>query len=208
MKRRSRQWHFALASVVLLTQLLIPAAVAGASEPAVARLVQKLERSRDPQAAYAALSAEDKADVDEFMAVVTIEEADTSSALAASTGETRSFTALAASSCWTFTKRLDGKNYYGMTMWSYFQRIDWCGNGSTITDVLRRQRWGEVYHAYWSYTHIDSATSGGAGKTWYWAYTQAEFKYCPWNAGCGSYRYPWIDMTVKPNGTLYGSMGG
>lgn len=208
---RSHLWRKLVSMFTSLTLLLALSSVAAAKEPIdAAALADQLNVSKNPAKAYRALTAEEQSAVDNFLAVVSFEEATTSGAVvsASSRPKVDGIVALAATRCWTITKTLNAKNFFGMTMWAYKVRIDWCGDGAKITDVLRKTRWGEVYHAYWSWSHIDLSTSGGAGKTWYSYFTQAEFRYCPVGQGCVNHRYPYIDMTVKPNGVVTGSMGG
>ena len=208
---RSRLWRKLVPIITALTLLLSMATVAAADEPVdAAALAERLNSSKNTAKAWQALSAEEQAAVNDYLAVATFTEEDSGVTPVASRSGAKidGMVMLAATNCWTFTKTLNAKNFFGMTMWAYKLRIDWCGNGSTVTDVLRTQRTGHVYHAYWSWNHIDSATSGGRGKTWYWYFTQAEFRYCPVGQGCINHRYPYVEMTVRPNGTLSGAMGG
>lgn len=208
-----RLWRKLIPVLLAISVLALPLGVAGKNSTApesaypdnIIHLLERLEQSADPEASYFALSSEDREALDAYIAVASVETINGPvRAFEATTTQADTYELAATSSCWTYTVRVNGKNYYGQTMWSYFQKIDWCGNGTTITDILRRQRWGEVYHSYWSWIHIDNATSGGEGKNWYWAFTQAEFKYC-FGGWCQNHRYPKIEMTVKPDGRVYGS---
>lgn len=115
--------------------------------------------------------------------------------------------AAAAVSCkWAQVERY-GKNLLGMKLWSYFQKIDWCYNGSTITSRTRT-RWGETHFPGWSWKgHIGSSTSGGVGSTFYRAWTQGHFCLVEYFS-CVQNAYPWIDMTVRGNGTWSYTAGG
>jgi len=100
-----------------------------------------------------------------------------------------------------------GTNIFGMKLWSYFQKIDWCYNGSTITSKTRT-RWGETHFPGWSWKgHIGNSTSGGVGSTYFRAWTQGHFCLVEYFS-CVQNAYPWIDMTVRGNGTWSWSAGG
>jgi hypothetical protein len=211
---RNRHLHQA-ASVAFSLALLLGAAgtpVGAADAIDAAALAAELQASKNPAKAYRALTPDEQSAVDEYLSVTTIHEETSSTPIASASRGPRvdGVVTLAASTCWSLTKTLTARNFYGQTMWQYHQRVDWCGNGSTITDVLRRSRWATVYHLYWAWNHIENATGGGVGRSYYWAFTQAEFRYCPPTplTGCYNYRYPYIDMTMRPNGVVDGSMGG
>jgi hypothetical protein len=115
--------------------------------------------------------------------------------------------ALLASGCWWAQVWRSGKNLFGSTLWKYFQRIEWCSNGSYITSKTRI-RWGETYFPGWSFKgHIGSTTGGGVGYTYYRARTQGHFCLISYFS-CVQDAYPWIDMTVYRNGTYSWSTGG
>lgn len=196
--------------IALMLVLAVPqaAAAGGGSGPErAARLVAQLEQAADPNAAFAALSPKDQRLVVSYLTVVEVEEASFSDRAQASDAD--GLTAAAASTCYTFTKRFDGKNTFGGVLFSYFLKVNWCGNGSTITSTPSSRRWGQTYYAYWFFNgHIDWSSSGGYGKTFYQAFTQGSFSFCPPILGCVQGRYPYIGMTVYPNGGVSGSMGG
>lgn len=203
-----RRWFLPLLLAMLATSMFAPVGASAARPNDAARLVEQLQASADPEAEFLRLSTKDQHAVVAFLQVTTVEESrEVSRTPVAADGG--GLVALAANACWTITKRNDAKNGFGMIMWSYFQKVNWCGNGSTITSTPARTRWGEVYIVFWGYNgHIDSSTSGGYGSTFYQTFTQGKFSLCPPLLGCTQYRYPWIDMTVRPNGTVTGSMGG
>lgn len=174
----------------------------------MARLVDRLSRSSDPVAAYAVLSAADQAAVRDFLTEVSVSDVSTLSVEPSTGGELIATSTI----CWTWTWRRDGKNALGGTLWSYFQRIDWCGNGSTITSAqhgVQGTRCGEVYYPFWQWKQIGNQTWGGGGQQTYRAWTQAEYKLCliP-DLGCVQYSYPSLDMTDWADGRGIGSVGG
>ena len=99
-------------------------------------------------------------------------------------------------------------NIFHQKLVAYFQKINWCYNGSTVTSHTRI-RWGETYALFWQFKgNIGSRESGGNGHTYYEAWTQGEFALCLPYVGCGQYKYPWIDMTVRGNGSWSYTYGG
>jgi hypothetical protein len=161
------------------------------------------EESR-PESAFRGLTAAQQQAVIDLL---TVTSTDTTASTVEATS-TEGAQAAATTSCWTFTKRYNANNYLGQTMFSYFQRINWCGSGGVISGTPYRTRWAEVYQAYWQFTgHIGNSTGGGNGYTYYSAFTQGSFANCFPGFGCVQWRYPWIDMTVYPNGYVVGSAG-
>lgn len=206
LRRRLRLVPFLIVLAVALTLPQAAAAGGGNGPERAVQLIEQLEQASDPDAAFAALSPKDQRLVVSFLTVMEVDEVAFTDR--AGSSDTDGLAA-AASTCYTFTKRFDGKNTFGGTLFSYFLKINWCGNGSTITSTPTQSRWGTTYYAYWFFNgHIDWSSSGGYGKTYYQAFTQGSFSFCPPILGCVQGRYPWIDMTVYPNGGVSGSMGG
>lgn len=95
----------------------------------------------------------------------------------------------------------------GIKLWGYYQRIDWCFNGTVVTSKTRN-RSVSVFAPFWSFTrHIGNLEQGGVNQSYYRAWTQGEFKFCVSDQGCIQYVYPWIDQTVRGNGTASGNAG-
>ena len=113
----------------------------------------------------------------------------------------------ALAACYWAQVRRWGKNLLGMTLWTYYQRIEWCANASYITSKTRI-RWGEVSMVGWSFKgHTGSTTGGGVGYTYFRARTSGHFCLIQYFS-CVQNAYPWIDMTVRRNGTFTWSTGG
>jgi hypothetical protein len=105
------------------------------------------------------------------------------------------------------TSRL-GYSRAGIRLWGYFQKIDWCWNGTTITSKSPT-KWGEVYTLFWEFKgHKDSSESGGVGSSSYRSWTQGEFALCAPYILCAQYSYPWIEMTVFSGGGSNSRQGG
>jgi hypothetical protein len=98
-----------------------------------------------------------------------------------------------------------GENIFGVKLWSYFQTIDWCYDGSKVTSKTRL-RWGEVHTLGWKYNgHIGNTESGGVDQLTYRAWTQGSFDLClGGDIGCIQSCYPWIDQTVYGTGVYSG----
>jgi hypothetical protein len=192
--------YFALV-LVLGGVLALPSAVA-AGEPSPDRMIRDLAAASDPRAAFESLSPSQQRQVLADLQVAKFVTDQPSPSPVAPSGEGFSVT---ASGCWTVTWGRSAYNIYGVELFSLKQKIDWCGNGSTITSVTRL-RWVEVYVLGWSGTIIQDPTWGGVGQWSFRAYTQADFVLTivsPW-----VHVYPWLDMTVTANGGLTGSGGG
>ncbi|GGO62692.1 hypothetical protein [Nonomuraea cavernae] len=113
-----------------------------------------------------------------------------------------------ASSCWIWTAYRGGKNRVGQWLWKYFQRMDYCRDGSRITSAHWYTRWAEVYMVGWSFKGHESLTSnGGRGSTQWRKRTQGVFCLVPY-VSCIQESHPWVDMTVYGNGGSSFSAGG
>ncbi len=116
--------------------------------------------------------------------------------------------ALAAGGCKSLTNGVNIYNWVGQLVAMYSQKVDWCYNGTTITSVFHTHN-NTVYHVFWRYNGLTSHVhSGGVGQTSYRAYSQASFcEFIPPNGSCIQYLYPWVDQTVRGNGTYSGTAG-
>lgn len=112
-----------------------------------------------------------------------------------------------ASSCWIWTGYRGGKNRVGQWLWKYFQRMDYCRNGSRITSAHFYTRWAEVYMVGWSFKgHESLVSNGGRGSTQWRKRTQGVFCLVPY-LSCIQESHPWVDMTVFGNGARSFSAG-
>lgn len=182
---------FILAAVVAPT--------ASAKQPLGEDLVRRLSRAADPALAFAAFSPVEQQVALHYLVVTRFaDEAPAASPLSRDV-------AVLAGGCWTVTWGRSAYSAVGLELFSVKQRIDWCGNGSTITYKVRL-RWVETYVPCYSGTIIQDPTWGGVGQWSFRAFVQADFAWvCPPIAG---HWYPWLDMTVTAAGGLSGSGGG
>jgi len=188
----------------MLMALGAPASAAPASSSKdgardVATLIQSLsETGKDSGKAWSELTAEEQQNVTEALKAATPGGEVTS-------GIGRSG---ATNACRWVTVSRWYNNALGMRLFTYYERIDWCYNGSTITSVSRT-RWGEVGAPFWEFKgHVGSTTSGGTGQWSYRAWTQGHYALCMPYVLCAQHKYPWIDITVRANGTYSYSTGG
>ncbi len=167
------------------------------SDPvSVKALIEQLSKAGDnTDALYASLPPDAQAAVLEYLKVTQV------TTNVSTTGDDRG--------CKSYQVQVNWKNALGQTLFSYFQKIDWCYDGSIITNNPTRLRWGEVYAPLWSFDgHIGNSESGGINQWSYEAWTQGKFKLClGGDIGCIQYKYPWIDMTVYGDGSYSSSTG-
>ena len=194
-----------LGAISLLVAMVAPVSAASPT-PDAATLMARLTASNDPDAAFLNLSSAEQQAVVAYLTVVTTDSTET----LARVGTATVVAPDAVIECWTITKTNEAKNYYGMTMFKIWSRLDWCANQSThALTSAQKLRGIEVDMAYWQFTgYTDWYSTGGAGYGYYHVYLQGGFANCFPIIGCITYRYPWIDTTANWNGTVSGSMGG
>ncbi|HSO10899.1 MAG TPA: hypothetical protein VLT51_00895 [Anaerolineales bacterium] len=113
--------------------------------------------------------------------------------------------ALAAGGCKSLTNGVNIYNGAGALALRYQQKVDWCYDGTKITSVSHVHT-PTVYIVTYRYIGlIGHLHSGGVGQTSYRAYSQAHF--CMWVGACVWNVYPWVDQTVRGNGTYTGTAG-
>lgn len=196
-----------IAAIMVILAGLLSFSVASAEPGKLEKmdgLFQGLIQSENPEAFFKALSESDRSLVLEALEVVEVREdievvkvdADTPGILLLS--------------CYYGERRRVGENILGYDLWRYFHRVDWCTeNGTTISGGTSWNARGEVNAPFWQYSGvISSTTQGGAGYTFYRAFSQGEFKLCLPDIACAQFQYPWIDITGYPNATYIYSGGG
>ena len=150
----------------------------------VEELIRNLEDSADPYAEYSQLSPEERAAVDRYLKVASIEREDTSPSTLATS---------ASSGCGTNSYSVRGENIWGQTLWKFSTQTQWCWNGTEITNDPHFTTDGDVYAPFWSYegTTYERAT-GGQGDWVHIDSAEGEFKLCfgPWGIGCVQHQYP------------------
>jgi hypothetical protein len=196
-------------ALALALALATPAAAKGPSQGQRAQqLVDQIRTSSDPEAAFLALSQSDQDLV--RVALTPAAETEITSQLArVPASDTNAVTALAASTCWQFTKTFIKKSIIGVHLFGYAMTTNWCASGGKITSKQTPTRRVYVYAAFWAFVqHLELTQQGGVGSTYWRAYTQGYFRLCfPFEA-CVQHAYPWINLTMYPDGGVFGTMGG
>ena len=99
-------------------------------------------------------------------------------------------------------------NIIHIKLFTYYQKIEWCYNGSVVLSHSRYV-WGTVSYPWWEYKGtILSEQHGGNYYSYYSSYVKGHFVYCPIKLSCIQNKYPWISMTVRGNGSWSYSWGG
>ena len=134
-------------SFLTLAALVVFAGGAYAAEPdfedpaAVEMFIREMEASGDPYAAYAELSSEGKAAVNEYLSVATTETTGTFEPHSSDT-----YADSASSGCGTDSYSVRGKNLVEYTLWKFTTRTEWCWDGSVITSDPFFTTDGDVYY--------------------------------------------------------------
>lgn len=102
---------------------------------------------------------------------------------------------------WTETSRL-----LGTPLWTYYRKIDWCYDNLRIVEYARANPYPEIYAALWFFRgHVRDNSSGGVGYNFFQNFSQGSFELCIIEAllGCKQNVLPWLDNTVRRNGSSY-----
>jgi hypothetical protein len=210
----SRPTKTALLLLLVATTVLAfasPAAARGARDQERAiKLLAQLEMSSNPEAAYLALGPSDRELVRWALTpaggvTMTTVTRVPSSAVADGSRTPSAFVA----ACWQFQRQFIKKSTIGVHLFGYEMITNWCGNGATITSKQTPVRKVYVYQLFWEFDRHEMLTqTGGVGSTFWRAYAQGHFKFCPPLLGCSSHAYPWLNFTHYPDGGVFGTMGG
>jgi hypothetical protein len=182
------------------------AATMTTSVTVAAQLVAQLAAGPDAMARFRSLSPADRQAVVLYLSVASVT---TTPLVSQSTHPAIAFPATApGAGCWVWKWERDAYNVFGLKLWAYFQEVDWCDDGRTITGSPQVLNYGSTYFPFWTWIHAGDHVWGGAGQSTFRSWTQADFSLCltP-NIGCIQHTYPWLDMTAHANGTASGSVG-
>ncbi|NOK61455.1 MAG: hypothetical protein GFH27_549311n138 [Chloroflexi bacterium AL-W] len=201
---KNRRWrivYMAISFVWILMMFGATPASASSTAPDRDKLVDRILNA-GPNAAteYAEMTPEEQAVVNEAFKTtreeVSIEITPATHSLAES---------VIGSSCKDATATVEGRSLVART-YLYRLEIEWCYNGSIVTEIKRDQIIAEVGPTpFWFYDgEVNSQTSGGVNDSQYFHYTQGKFSYCPIPAqiGCLQSVQPWVELTVKGDGTV------
>ena len=208
-KNKGMQLGAMLMALLIVGGMFVPSAIAKTdkgnpdlSDPTVVKaLVEKLNKAGDKDKAnelFAKLSPEEKEAVIEFLKVTQI---------TVNTSMDQGDVSI-SSTCNSPRVVVSGLNIFGSKLWDYFQQIDRCYDGSSLTEVTRTKG-GLVYGLFWQYEgHTGDTQSGGVGQSSYRAWTQGQFRLCVTELGCIEEDNPFIDMIVYGNGNSWYNYGG
>jgi len=116
---------------------------------------------------------------------------------------------ITASGCDVRGKKEKGYNVFGAVLWEYYSRVEWCYNGSTVTSKFAT-RTGKPgpFPSLWEYKGdaVPPIEGGGVGQSYYriWCNGYFRFAIAGWPIQTA---YPWIDITVRGNGTFSATSG-
>ena len=184
---------FALIAALIAVMAVSTTALAaqpGDDPAAVQAMVQTIRDAADPDAAFLALTDEQRAAVREAVSVQSVEVV---------TEVSSTDDLLMANGCATHIKSALGKGSWGELLWKFTSSTWWCWDGTYITVVPHFTVSGYVYYPHWTYhgTHYKT-TTGGLGWKYHRDSTQGEFRYCeppdpldePQIWVCTDYQYP------------------
>ena len=118
-----------------------------------------------------------------------------------SSGGVTGLAGTARTRCW-YKEQEEVGYFWPFKLWSYHQRVEWCGNGTELTTTPHRSRWGNAHALFWNFRgHIDGSTSGGKGDWSFAASTQGRFEACIPRFVCTTTETPRIRITAYANGT-------
>lgn len=173
------------------------------------RLTEKLAQADDAERdrIWGELSKKDKDAVVEYNTVVKIIAEEL---IEPSMSEGAITTAnLATSGCDVRGRKEKGINIFGAVLWEYYSRVEWCFNGTNVTSKFAT-RTGKAgpFPSLWEYKGdaVPPVESGGVGKTSYRIWVNGYFKFAVAGYPIQT-AYPWIDITVRGNGTSTASSG-
>ncbi|WP_276298948.1 hypothetical protein [Halorussus lipolyticus] len=162
-------------------------------------LAREVENADNPEEAFRRLSKGDQKKVVRYLTVTDhrVEVTDGNG-----NGLTTEDVSAMASGCKSVTANWIGVNGSGEELYRYNQLVDWCYDGSTVSNTYRR-RWGDTDSAFWQFVgHKDNTERGGDGNSFYESWTQGHFRLCAGgNIGCVQNTYPWIETLVRSDGS-------
>ncbi len=170
----------------------------------VLALIQTIEDAEDPDAAYWALTPEQRAAIRKALSVQSVE------IVTEVTSPDGWAFGMSNGGCSIHYKHAIGKGFWGTTLWKFTSRTYWCYDGTFITNVPHFTASGHVYGDHWTYHGtLFKTTTGGQNWSYHHDSTQGEFRYCeppnPLDAipmeNCTDYQYPELHKIQYGDGT-------
>jgi len=157
-------------------------------------LVEDLEESENPEKEFQKLSGKEQKKVLQYLSpektTVEINKPDQEPSISATSG------------CKEVTAEFVGTNGGGDELYTYNMEVNWCYDGSTVSDTDRR-RWGNTSALFWEFVgHQDSNERGGDGDVFYESTSTGHFRLCAGgNIGCAQHTYPTVEVLVRSDGS-------
>ena len=124
-------------------------------------------------------------------------------------GDRNTTSNILASGCDVRGKKEKGYNVFGQVVWEYYSRVEWCYNGTNVTSKFAtRSGKPGPFPSLWEYLGdaVPPVQGGGVSQTYYRIWVNGYFKFAIAGYPIQS-NYPWIDITVRGNGTNTASSG-
>lgn len=99
----------------------------------------------------------------------------------------------------------DGKNVFGMTLWSFHCQMYWAWDTTKITTVLP-STWGQIFAPFWYYDGVVSNTQYFINPTSFYKRVVGQF-HLGLEGTPVQYAYPWHSITVYAGGQWDNKMG-
>lgn len=198
-----------LAAALALAITMAGSAFAAEPQRDAARLTADVAAAKDQKAAFAALSHAEQQAVIDYTSVASISSWHTLRRVPDRSGKVQAAAGAAVVKCWDWTWGRDAHNPVGVLLWQFTQRIQWCANGTKITNNPFRTPKGVPKFIWWSYNGlVGSEVGGGINQSTYRSFVEGWMAYRPPMPFLNQDNYPWLDMTAHADGRGTGSGGG
>ncbi|HEU4323164.1 MAG TPA: hypothetical protein VFS21_08420 [Roseiflexaceae bacterium] len=112
-----------------------------------------------------------------------------------------------AAGWWAAEYAHDSYSDFDIHLWTFRNRIEWCGDDSVITNVLGYRVIGTPHAPFWFYNGIRTENDlGGVGQPFYAHFAQGDFQLCMAGikgVGCVLDKAPYIEMRGYADGSSY-----
>lgn len=193
----------------LLATFAVPTTkvAAGNEQSEAEAVIQQLENATDKGKAFAELSPAKKAIAKRAL---TVARTDTSEERTAHGGKIGNAAPSMVSGCRGMTLNHNATNWYGYLLWRYSQTLYWCWSTDSNTVYgLSHYQSVLVNCCWWEYKGtIGDYHRGGENQSYFYAWAQGSFAFCPSIIGCTQFRYPQVWQQVDGQGGYVSGIGG
>lgn len=106
--------------------------------------------------------------------------------------------------CWGYYRTFTQKAYSGATQYQSRYEVEWCGDGQIIHQLGRHYCSGIAYN-FWRYDGCPSETKTSSANRQPARQLVAQWSYAYAQAGYSYHKYPTVEATIYPDGTITGS---